>query len=199
MATKKNTSVPARPESTAPAAEKRFPMGDPGMKTVRAVLSRKVPAHVETDQYGCKRDIPEQIHVCFVNADETPVRSTDDSAEIQNGFILRFDTTDKALQTFARGINLRSGYDLGNKLRSIKLPIQDLKLDSVYTCTNGKTKTHQELIIGYAKKYPVKMRYDFRYWVDEESGKTCQTKYPVLFLWEQSDFDKNDSGWAEIE
>lgn len=191
------TKVPMNPETTAPEAESFImPIG---FNKVRAMNRKLVKAHVETDKYGRKVDVVDQYHVVFVEKSVPAVKFDSVSGEVQNGFVLRFDATDKGLRKFAHAINRRSNFDLGQKLASIKLPINSLKLDGTVVNPDGTTRTHLDLILGYTRKYPVTMRYDFRQWVDQDSGDMYQTKAPVLFLWEASDFDKNDSGWAEIE
>jgi len=197
MANNKKTSVPARPESTAPESTEDFIMPI-GMNKVRAMSKQLVKAHIETDKYGCKKNVVDQYHVIFVEK-SVPAVKFDGDGDILNGFVLKFDATDKGLRKFAHAINRRSDFDLGEKLRSIKLPINSLKLDGTVVNPDGSTVNHLDLILRYTRKYPVTMRFDFRYWVDQDSGDMYQTKAPVLFLWESSDFDKGDCGWAEIE
>ena len=178
MSTKKNTSVPVRPESTAPVKAVEYPM-EIGTHQVQAVGKRIVPAHTENDAYGIPYSVPEKVEVAFRCVGET------DEKKIAT---LSFENTDKGLRSFTRGLNNRSGFDLCLKLKLSKRPINKLTIES-----------DLRFILGYAKKFPVTMRYDVTQWVDEESGQMLTSQHPKLHLWEPSDFDKMDCGWAEIE
>lgn len=91
----------------------------------------------------------------------------------------------KKEDSFVYGINRRSDGDF-----AIKLEPEGVGIDEVdWVCA-----------VEYAKLFPIKMRYDFSQWVDEETGEWKTSKRPKLQLWEASDFENNDEiQWEELE
>lgn len=83
------------------------------------------------------------------------------------------DRTAKAERSFKLAINTRSNGDLQSKIGPAH-EVTELSVTSV---------------CAYLSKYPVKMRYDFSEWVDEQ-GNAQRSKKPKLLLWIPEDFVK---------
>lgn len=95
---------------------------------------------------------------------------------------LEFGMDPESERKFVQGINCRSGKDLGKKLALAGYSIN---------------KVDWKTAANYCKKFPVKMQYDKREWVDDQ-GDTHPGKWK-LQLWEPEDSQsKKEAEWATI-
>jgi len=87
------------------------------------------------------------------------------------------DRTAKAERSFKLAINTRLGGELQRKIG----PAHEV------------TELPMEAVIKWIAKFPIKMRYDFSEWVDEQ-GNYQRSKKPKLLLWIPEDFQKDEHG-----
>lgn len=90
---------------------------------------------------------------------------------------LYVDRTAKAERSFKLAINTRLGGELQRKIG----PAHEV------------TELPMEAVIKWIAKFPIKMRYDFSEWVDEQ-GNYQRSKKPKLLLWIPEDFQKDEHG-----
>ena len=83
--------------------------------------------------------------------------------------------TTEAMNSFKRGVNRRSGGDLGSKIGGHD--VTELTVPSA---------------ARYFSKFPIEINYDFTEYVDETTGEQLKSKRPKVQLWFPEDFRKTE-------
>lgn len=143
-----------------------------GWHKVRAIKYAEVPAAVGKDRFGNDYDIPAHYSIIFKDI------KTEETSEL----IVYMDK--KSMNSFKRGINQRSGKDLGWKLANAGIKLTDVSVKTV---------------ARYVAKYPIDMLYQFSQWIDKDSGDLIVSKRPKLQLWVQADFEKKEISYESLQ
>lgn len=155
-------------DACLPAPEVKYDLPI-GMRKVRAMQYAKRAFEVKRNRYGDEY-VEDEHYEIVVEDIETGDRT-----------IVKVPATEKAVSSFKRGLNKRTGGDIASKFG------EDWQRASLKS------------FCQYWHRFPIEILFDFSEWVDKDSNELKRSKYPKVQVWIPQDFQKPEAkNWIDL-
>ena len=182
------------PEDARESNSKR-PTLDCGWYAFRVTDLEHIDTYTYFDRFGTEKTSESKYVIEFT--------------EVRTGEKIKHIVKDEKVSGFIWAINKRSGGDWGFKAArgecSYKLNGKAIKYSSIKDLIKASEEEDKKarakgeevnpLMLAlkqackYANQYPVHILYEYNTWTDTDTNEMKQTKYPVLHMWMNDDFE----------